>query len=194
MHVVANSKFTLKEQSDKGLHCLPRPVWLKFWVNMFIRSQLIWIYTLCKGRTYLGSAGSGLNNSTFFFLFNSYNYAYIHSSHNVIIQFLAFCFSKISCKWSILYCGVLAGKNNLTFFFLSVSSSLLSSVFKRTYGYMYNTILTFCLLCNMYICIYWGHHGRLAITCICVGAKCCNPQKIKLLLTYLLVCVMLSKK
>ena len=25
---------------------------------------------------------------------------------------------------------------------------------------------------------------HLAITCICVGAKCCNPQKIKSLLTY----------
>ena len=44
----------------------------------------------------------------------------------------------------------------------------------------------FVYLCNMYICIYWGPHGRLAITCICVGAKCCNPQKIKSLLTYLL--------
>ena len=26
----------------------------------FFRSQLIWIYTVCKGRTYLGSAGLGL--------------------------------------------------------------------------------------------------------------------------------------
>ena len=44
----------------------------------------------------------------------------------------------------------------------------------------------FVYLWNMYICIYWGPHGRLAITCICVGATCCNPQKIKSLLTYLL--------
>ena len=27
----------------------------------FSRSQLIWIYTVCKGRVYLGSAGQGLN-------------------------------------------------------------------------------------------------------------------------------------
>ena len=27
----------------------------------FFRSQLIWIYTVCKGRVYLGSAGQGLN-------------------------------------------------------------------------------------------------------------------------------------
>ena len=118
----------------------------------FFRSQLIWLYTVCKGRTYLGSAGSRLNNSLFYFLFNSYNYAYIHSSHNIIIQFLAFRFGKISYKWSILYCDVLAGKNNLPFFFfffffcLFVSSSLLSSVFKWIYSHMYNTILTFCLL------------------------------------------------
>ena len=63
-----------------------------------LRVKLIWLYTGCKGRTYLGSAGSRINNSLFFFLFNSYNYAYIHSSHNIIIQFLAFRFGKISCK------------------------------------------------------------------------------------------------
>ena len=28
----------------------------------FFRSQLIWIYTVCKGRVYPGSAGHGLNN------------------------------------------------------------------------------------------------------------------------------------
>ena len=27
---------------------------------IFFRSQLIWIYTICKGRVYLGSAGQGL--------------------------------------------------------------------------------------------------------------------------------------
>ena len=125
---------------------------LRAFHQQFFRSQLIWLYTVCKGRTYLGSAGSRLNNSLFYFLFNSYNYAYIHSSHNIIIQFLAFRFGKISYKWSILYCDVLAGKNNLPFFFfffffcLFVSSSLLSSVFKWIYSHMYNTILTFCLL------------------------------------------------
>ena len=30
----------------------------------FFRSQLIWIYTVCKSRVYLGSAGQGLNWST----------------------------------------------------------------------------------------------------------------------------------
>ena len=30
----------------------------------FFRSQLIWIYTICKGRTYLGSAGQGLRPLT----------------------------------------------------------------------------------------------------------------------------------
>ena len=38
----------------------------------------------------------------------------------------------------------------------------------------------------MYICIYLGPHGRLAITCIFVYAKCCHPLKIKSLLSYLL--------
>ena len=34
----------------------------------FFRSQLIWIYTVCKGRTYLGSAGLGLKlMSPYFF-------------------------------------------------------------------------------------------------------------------------------
>ena len=34
----------------------------------FFRSQLIWIYTVCKGRTYPGSAGQGLmsTNNNFF--------------------------------------------------------------------------------------------------------------------------------
>ena len=30
------------------------------WSVGFVRSQLIWIYTVCKGRAYLGSAGLGL--------------------------------------------------------------------------------------------------------------------------------------
>ena len=32
----------------------------------FFRSQLIWIYTVCKGRIYPGSAGQGLNYGAFF--------------------------------------------------------------------------------------------------------------------------------
>ena len=36
--------------------------WYKFtyWMANSLRSQLIWIYTVCKGRVYLGSAGQGL--------------------------------------------------------------------------------------------------------------------------------------
>ena len=30
------------------------------WLRCFFRSQLIWIYTVCKGRIYPGSAGQGL--------------------------------------------------------------------------------------------------------------------------------------
>ena len=29
-------------------------------ISWRLRSQLIWIYTVCKGRVYLGSAGQGL--------------------------------------------------------------------------------------------------------------------------------------
>ena len=49
----------------------------------FLRSQLIWIYTVCKGRVYLGSAGQG-----FIYLFFFFNKIYlvnaleIASSHN----------------------------------------------------------------------------------------------------------------
>ena len=47
----------LQKPTDLDLHCLQcssRSVG-------FFRSQLIWIYTVCKGRTYPGSAGLGLS-------------------------------------------------------------------------------------------------------------------------------------
>ena len=34
--------------------------------KQFARSHLIWIYIVCKGRVYLGSAGQGLKFSAFF--------------------------------------------------------------------------------------------------------------------------------
>ena len=38
------------------------------WLLNFFRSQLIWIYTVCKGRLYPGSAGQGLNENKLFWL------------------------------------------------------------------------------------------------------------------------------
>ena len=39
----------------------------------FFRRQLIWICTVCKGRTYLGSAGAGL--TTFFFCISGHRFS-----------------------------------------------------------------------------------------------------------------------
>ena len=39
-------------------------------ISWLLRSQLIWIYTVCKGRVYLGSAGQGLNIPCGFFFLN----------------------------------------------------------------------------------------------------------------------------
>ena len=54
-------------------------------------SQLIWIYTVCKGRAYQGSAGQGLNSSFntvkthtwYHFHFISDMFRLCHTSHNI---------------------------------------------------------------------------------------------------------------
>ena len=50
------SKLFIQIQILNNKYCRSRSVG-------FFRSQLIWIYTVCKGRVYLGSAGQGLTLS-----------------------------------------------------------------------------------------------------------------------------------
>ena len=70
---------------------------------------------------------------------------------------------------------------------LFVWKCLTSCIFTTGRHIIKCTIWRWLLTVYMYICIYWGPHGRLAITCTYfVCAKCSYPQKIKALLTYLL--------
>ena len=50
------SRFLIQIQILNGKQCRSRTVG-------FFRSQLIWIYTVCKGRIYPGSAGQGLTTA-----------------------------------------------------------------------------------------------------------------------------------
>ena len=50
---ITRSRFLVQIQILNGKQC-------RSWSVGFFRSQLIWIYTVCKSRTYPGSAGQGL--------------------------------------------------------------------------------------------------------------------------------------
>ena len=68
----------------------------------------------------------------------------------------------VSSAWYLgneTYCNVLSGINNCKDFYFLLFP-LLSSVFKWIHDYMHNIKLTVCSLVYMYICIYWGPHGR----------------------------------
>ena len=70
----------------------------------FCRSQLIWIYTVCKGRAYPGSSGPGLRCSS--------------ANHSKVIPLLHFFVPTSNCKCASLFCHWL-------FFFQCLRKSVL---------------------------------------------------------------------
>ena len=68
----------------------------------FFRSQMIWIYTVCKGRVYLGSAGQGLTLSMLGKNFSSNIFKYFFLfSQKTGLKFYANCLLKRQSAWNV---------------------------------------------------------------------------------------------
>ena len=83
------SRLLIKIHILNGKKCRSRSVG-------FFRSQLIWIYTVCKGRTYLGSAGLGL-------ILTSSPLTFHHISSTGAYRVWAVCkpFNEQTVKWAV---------------------------------------------------------------------------------------------
>ena len=69
----------------------------------FFRSQLIWIYTVCKSRVYLGSAGQGLSSSLIWVCTRDLREEYLV----MILGEYFFFLHKFGMLWALIMLGAL---------------------------------------------------------------------------------------